>query len=83
MSGLPVQNGKRDGGEEARPRRSKEWGDGKKRVGQGRIRGRLKRNWERKAGKVKVAAGFSGQVDPLGRVKGMGGSVVGHMRREK
>ncbi len=55
----------------------KEGGDGEERGREGNIGGRPERNRERKAREVQVRAV---RIDPLGRVKGMGGSWAGRMR---
>ncbi len=61
------KDGKGGGGEEARTRGLEEWGDGGKRVGQGRVRGGPKRNREGKAGKMKVTAGCCGKNGSVGK----------------
>ncbi len=57
----------------------KEWGDGKERVREGSIRGRPERNRERNAREV-CPPDRAVRIDPLGRVKGMGGRWARHMR---
>ncbi len=75
------KDGECGGGEEAGTRGLKEGGDGEERVREGSIRGRPERYREGKAREVKVSAGYRAvRIEPLGRVKGMGGSWAGRMR---